>query len=370
MIKKVFHAIVLTLLTTSVNAQGISFIEEDWNLAVSKAKQENKLIFLDAYTTWCGPCKMLATRIFPLEEVGTFFNKNYINVKVDMEKGQGIELANQYSVRAYPTLLFIDPSGEVVHTIIGAVNQKVLLEAGQKALDPSSNNKGIKEQYLADPTNDKLTLKYINTLIESYDPQLTEVGLNYLKRQTNWFEMNNEELIVELIQVEDPTARTYILQNWSQYQANKQHFSKEFQDDFPFQLASMEYFFNQNQYQSRESFDQMALKVAGSQNNKTYDALVAFYLAENNQSDALVAHYKKMLKKYKDQDEHTSIARNLGEKGGSAKAYKLGLKTINKVLKKDPKNASARYAKVVLLHYSGKVDEAVKLYEELEKELN
>lgn len=72
----------------SVDAKqiGISFEHSSWEDILKKAKEENKLIFIDAYTTWCGPCKMMARNVFTDAEVGTFFNQNFINVKLDMEK--------------------------------------------------------------------------------------------------------------------------------------------------------------------------------------------------------------------------------------------------------------------------------------------
>ena len=161
MIKQTIQTVIFALSTTTMFAQGITFVEEDWEKAVQQAKKEQKLIFLDGYTTWCGPCKMLSSKIFPQEKVGTFFNANFVNAKVDMEKGQGIELAKKYNVRAYPTLLFIDENGEVVHTIVGSLSANELIAAGQAALNPLSNNKGIKEQYLANPEDDKLSLIHI-----------------------------------------------------------------------------------------------------------------------------------------------------------------------------------------------------------------
>ena len=74
---------------------------------------------MDAYTTWCGPCKRMAAEVFTEPEVGRFYNENFINVKIDMEKGEGIELARQYDVYAYPTLLFINGEGELVHRGLG-----------------------------------------------------------------------------------------------------------------------------------------------------------------------------------------------------------------------------------------------------------
>ena len=94
---------------------GIQFIHDNYNEAIAKAKSEKKIIFLDAYTTWCGPCKMMSKLTFTVPEVGSFFNKNFVNLKFDMEKGDGPMLQQKFDVVAYPTLLFIDSSGKLVH---------------------------------------------------------------------------------------------------------------------------------------------------------------------------------------------------------------------------------------------------------------
>lgn len=93
-------------------AQGIEFTKGTWAEIVQKAKQENKAIFVDVYTDWCGPCRLMAANVFVLPEVGEKYNKGYINVKIDAEKGEGITLKERYNVEAYPTYLFIDPATE------------------------------------------------------------------------------------------------------------------------------------------------------------------------------------------------------------------------------------------------------------------
>lgn len=113
---------------------GIRFMEPSWSKVLDEAKKQNKLIFLDAYTTWCGPCKMLKSKTFTDEKAGQFFNDNYINVAFDMEKGDGLKLAEKYNVNAYPTLLILDKTGKVVTYTIGFINAKELIRFGEKGL--------------------------------------------------------------------------------------------------------------------------------------------------------------------------------------------------------------------------------------------
>ena len=66
--------------TTSVVDEGIVFEHVDFKQAKELAKAQNKLIFIDAYTTWCGPCKLMAKTVFTEKEVGDFYNSNFINI--------------------------------------------------------------------------------------------------------------------------------------------------------------------------------------------------------------------------------------------------------------------------------------------------
>ncbi|MDA3818623.1 MAG: thioredoxin family protein [Prolixibacteraceae bacterium] len=112
-------------------AKGISFHQGTWNEALVLAKKENKLIFLDISASWCPPCKMLKANTFPNAEVGSLYNSRFINVALDGEKGEGISLARNYQVTAYPTLLFINGDGKVVKKTMGYHNPKKFLELGQ-----------------------------------------------------------------------------------------------------------------------------------------------------------------------------------------------------------------------------------------------
>jgi thioredoxin 1 len=113
-----------------INFKSISFAD-----ALKLAKKENKIIFIDAYTTWCGPCKMMSSRTFTDVSVGKYFNENFINLKIEMEKDtDGAEIARRYKVQAYPTLLFINGEGKLVHSILGFRNASAFLIETQNGL--------------------------------------------------------------------------------------------------------------------------------------------------------------------------------------------------------------------------------------------
>ena len=120
--------------------RSIRFEPKDWKKAVEKARKENKLIFLDCHTSWCGPCKNLAANIFTKDAVADFYNQNFINVDMDMEKDvDGVMLSKVYKPTAFPTLLFIDPHTElVVHRVTGGGDVEYILSIARVPL--SSDN--------------------------------------------------------------------------------------------------------------------------------------------------------------------------------------------------------------------------------------
>lgn len=113
------------------DSEGIQFTDAAWKDILKKAKTEKKVIFLDAYASWCGPCKLLQKTVFTKKAVGEFYNAKFINVKMDMEKGEGPALSQVYPLEAYPTLLFIDGNGKVLKKVIGLQTPENLIAIGK-----------------------------------------------------------------------------------------------------------------------------------------------------------------------------------------------------------------------------------------------
>ena len=117
---------------TLAQADGIAFRVLSFSEALKRAEVEDKLLFVDCFTTWCGPCKRLSKVVFKDSLVADYFNRHFVNLKMDMEKGEGVELRKKYGVHAYPTLLFINSSGEVVYRLVGAEDAPELLKKVMK----------------------------------------------------------------------------------------------------------------------------------------------------------------------------------------------------------------------------------------------
>ena len=115
------------------SVKGIEFKEGSWKEISAMAEKEGKLIFLDIYATWCGPCKLLKKKTFPNEELGAYFNAHFINVTMDGEKVDGAMLAAKYQIPGYPTLLILDKDGNVVANTAGYMPPSSLLSFGKSA---------------------------------------------------------------------------------------------------------------------------------------------------------------------------------------------------------------------------------------------
>jgi thioredoxin 1 len=112
----------------------IWFINNSWIDALHQAQVQNKYIFVDAYATWCAPCNLLRATTFRNSKAAAFFNQNFINVEMDMERGDGPDLAERWGIQAYPTLLVLDSNGKPVTEALGYIGANALVRFGKDAL--------------------------------------------------------------------------------------------------------------------------------------------------------------------------------------------------------------------------------------------
>ena len=192
----VFGSFSLNAQTHSAHDPGIVFNDNiKWKEALQMAKKENKVIFVDAYTTWCGPCKMMDKRVFTDPTVGEFFNANFIPVKMDMEKGEGIELAQKYTVRAYPSFLFVDSRGEVVHRGVGYQAPEMFLKLGAAALDGENSLQGMERRYASGERSPEFLYMYTEARAGVLDGSHQPIAAEYLATQNDLSTRANLEFL-------------------------------------------------------------------------------------------------------------------------------------------------------------------------------
>ncbi|MGB3801941.1 MAG: thioredoxin family protein [Lewinella sp.] len=175
---RLFIYLFLLFLSTAGSAQGIQFFEGTWDEALAKADAEDKLIFVDAYAEWCGPCKMMANNVFPQENVGDFFNTNFISVQYDMEKPESADFREFHRAPAFPTLLFINADNEPVHRVIGARQGDQLISDARTALERIDNMDALQKAY--ESGEPEAAFKLIRALIRRGEPHL-KIANDYLR---------------------------------------------------------------------------------------------------------------------------------------------------------------------------------------------
>lgn len=101
---------------------------------LDKAEKVQKPVFVDFYTTWCTPCKMMEEDIFTDKNLANYYNRNFVIYKVDCEKGNGANLAAIYGINNYPTLLFLDVKGNILLRHESAAYHSKMQQLGDEAL--------------------------------------------------------------------------------------------------------------------------------------------------------------------------------------------------------------------------------------------
>jgi len=132
---------------------GIKFEEGSLKTAFQKAKQENKMLFVDVFASWCGPCKRFSQKVFTLPEVGAFFNQHFVCYKLQtdskdtLKKSEARNFTKTYDVSSYPTLLWLSPDGKMQHYSIGYKEGPELIEIAKQALDPKTNAANVMQKW-------------------------------------------------------------------------------------------------------------------------------------------------------------------------------------------------------------------------------
>lgn len=166
--RKIISLLLFLLALTPVRAQqdGTRFVGGvTFKQALQKAKKEKKLLFVDCYTSWCGPCHKMSAEIFPQKVCGDYFNRKFVCIKVDMEKGEGKDLMQQFAVKSFPTFLIIDGQGREVNRLVGAsFDAAEFVKRVDEALDPSQSLDNLAAAFDAEPSM-KNGMAYVRALM-------------------------------------------------------------------------------------------------------------------------------------------------------------------------------------------------------------
>lgn len=221
--------LILFLLPQILFAQeGMKFVHgKTWNEILKQAAKEKKYIMIDAYTTWCGPCKYMSKTIFPMPEAGKFYNANFINVKVQMDKtdddneeikswyATAAEMEKKYNVMVYPTYLFLNSKGELVHRAVGSSDVNGFIEKGKSALDPEKQFYTLQKKYQAGNRETKFLKNLAYAASDVYEMKFAaEVADAYLETQKDYWSKETLEFIVRFSQESSSKGFQFLIKNY------------------------------------------------------------------------------------------------------------------------------------------------------------
>ncbi|ATN06105.1 disulfide isomerase [Chryseobacterium indologenes] len=211
--KKIISGISIFCAVIISAQEAIQFQELPFKDILAKAKKEKKLVFVDAYASWCGPCKMMEHNVFTKKSVGDYYNANFINARFDMEKGEGREIAAKFGVRSYPTYLFLNGEGELVSRNTGYMEESLFVAMAQDINSPGNKKGSLKDKF-ASGEKDPDFLINIMKLNSSSDYEFAKkASERYFDNKKKTEELSKEEigfLLYFLKSTEDSNYATFV----------------------------------------------------------------------------------------------------------------------------------------------------------------
>lgn len=222
-----------TTSTQSKDDEGVHFLHGTYEEALAEAKRQGKMLFVDVWATWCGPCVRLGKEIFPQKAVGDFFNANFVCYKLQTDpsdpaaKAHAAELEKKWKVQAIPALFWIDNDGKVAYSTLGYMSTERLIAEAKKALDPTNNLTKIQAKW--DGGDHSLTsgLAYFTKISKDQDKLL-----KWYKTLTPQQQVSTElQALIQSNSSWHTGTYTYIASKWPQYAkaANAEQWQKQMQ---------------------------------------------------------------------------------------------------------------------------------------------
>lgn len=349
----------LFLMSFQTNAQGIDFFDGTWEEALVKAKEEEKIIFVDAYTTWCGPCKRMAKNVFTLPEVGEFYNSNFINMKIDMEKKPGRAFQRKYPVTAYPTFYYIDEKGKTVLTTKGGRSPEDFIGLGRSAVSKVDRSADFATAYEKGDRDPELVYNYVRALNKAGKPSL-RIANDYIKSQKDLTSPENLKFILEATTQADSRIFSLLVKH---RKAIEQISSKEAVNE-RIEQACRATLGKSIEYQSEELFVEAKEKMKDNCPQECKDFAMKAdmqYYNETNQPELYVkscnTYVKKAIKK--DGDQLATLAQSMMSAFGKNKKVMEAAEKIASKSVKEGKQTNHYFTYADILNRNGKKKDAL-----------
>lgn len=291
-------------------AQGIIFQELTLKQAISKAADPAfpKLIFVDCYTSWCGPCIEMAKQEFPKKVSGDFFNPKFISVKYDMEKGEGIDIRKKYDVNMFPTFLILNAQGEEINRVVGKAGAEEFIEKVKAALNPNNSMAALKAAYEKDK-NMRTALPYAKALYENAkDPSPVLIEVFDIAMDFERFSVDYLKLALETVEFGSPFFRKLMLDKRSIDKAlgtevaNRMIFDKIRKHMY---LIANETGAKYNVFYTPRQVEDIAYTIAllklDPMNQEAHLCRIALYVV-NKDLDGMIDYYKRYIVDLHDKD--------------------------------------------------------------------
>ncbi len=259
------------------------------NEALAAAKQENKMVFVDFYTDWCGPCKKMAREVFPQKKVGDYLNAKFVCIKLNAEK-EGKADAQQYKVKAYPTFIVMDAKGEVLVDIKGSMEADQFINKIETGMNPENTPTRLAERYNAGERTPDLVNKYAMSLMEQKkEAEGFKVINDYFNSLTDKQRTAKENLFIYTIytfDLKDPKAQ-FMVAHYNEFDASVKEAVSERLNRLHRSVLNTYlsgYMFKEGKY-TAEEYEALKKSIIQLGMDKTYPFAPVFRIIESRAKD-------------------------------------------------------------------------------------
>ncbi len=205
-------------------SEGITFFQGSWEELLQEAKKQNKPIFVDAYATWCGPCKYMDKSVFTLPDVATYYNTEFLSYRLDVDAESA--LAQEFEITAMPTYLFTDAEGNVFYRITGAMEGPEFIQVGKNALAIPS----LEEKFATGDRSPDFIKKYLLAHKEDEAEEYRALATEYFKNVQPGALKEEDNFVLMAHYMSDIKAHpvNHFLANFDTYSAINEQLAQEF----------------------------------------------------------------------------------------------------------------------------------------------
>lgn len=291
--RRILMVIMLGLCTTAFAQHSkIEFEHVSMQDAFTKAKAANKLVFVDCYTEWCVPCKQMEAGVFKVDSVASFFNSTFINVKMDMEKGEGPALLKKYTIGAFPSYLLLDGEGKIVYKFVGGMPADVFMAKTKAGMKPGNEVSVMNAKYAAGDRHPELLREMVLMKLRNMEigegKKINDELMDLLSpaakaMPANWVLFEEKNRYAMYISNVDTRNFNYLADNWKDFAAKNNKDTVDHKMSFIFRklaTESLEGYHFKNKPYNKEDFEHYKAQINGTEMPDKKQLLVLIEMAQ------------------------------------------------------------------------------------------